>query len=140
MPLRMNSRSVSECRAVSFSPRKRKEVRDTVKIHKTITINAPVEKVFAFMNDPHHLPEIWPSMVKIKDVKSNPNIIARVAKYAYGEAVGRRGSLLVAGRLLLKDSQRHIRLYEVYSLSPLCCCIVRRYFQSGFLWNVESLK
>ncbi len=43
-----------------------------IKLHKTITINAPVEKVFAYMNDPHHLPEIWPSMVEIKDVKSNP--------------------------------------------------------------------
>ena len=44
-----------------------------VKLQKTITINAPVEKVFAFMNDPHNLPEIWPSMIEIKDVKPNPN-------------------------------------------------------------------
>jgi len=38
------------------------------KIHKQITIHAPVDKVFAFMNDPRNLPEIWPSMVEVKDV------------------------------------------------------------------------
>lgn len=42
-------------------------------IHKVITILSPVQKVFSFMNDPHNLPEIWPSMVEIKNVKRNPN-------------------------------------------------------------------
>ncbi len=42
------------------------------KLTKTITINAPVEKVFAFMNEPSNLPEIWPSMVEVKDVKPSP--------------------------------------------------------------------
>ncbi|MEW5941703.1 MAG: SRPBCC family protein [Chloroflexota bacterium] len=39
-----------------------------VKLHKSITINAPIDKVFAFMDDPAHLPEIWPSMLEVKDV------------------------------------------------------------------------
>ena len=43
------------------------------KLQKSITIHAPVEKVFAFMDNPCNLPEIWPSMVEIKDVKPNPN-------------------------------------------------------------------
>jgi len=42
------------------------------KLQKSITINAPVEKVFAYLSDPNHLPEIWPSMVEIKDVKPAP--------------------------------------------------------------------
>ena len=40
-----------------------------VKIAKSITINAPVEKVFDYMNDPTHMPEFWPSLVEVKDVR-----------------------------------------------------------------------
>ncbi len=39
-----------------------------VKLHKTITIHAPIEKVFAFMSDPRNLPDIWPSMIDVKNV------------------------------------------------------------------------
>ena len=42
------------------------------KFQKSITINAPVEKVFSYLSDPKNLPEIWPSMVEIKDVKPSP--------------------------------------------------------------------
>ena len=42
------------------------------KVHKTITIKAPIGKVFAFMNDPHNLTEIWPSMIEVKDVMPAP--------------------------------------------------------------------
>ena len=40
-----------------------------VKIKRTIHIDAPVEKVFEFANVPENLPEIWPSMVKVDNVK-----------------------------------------------------------------------
>ena len=43
------------------------------RIERTVTINAPVEKVFSFMNDPTKLPEIWPSVVETKDVKKLSN-------------------------------------------------------------------
>ncbi len=43
------------------------------KVKKTITINAPVEKVFKFMNEPTNLSEIWPSFIEVKDVKRLPN-------------------------------------------------------------------
>ena len=42
------------------------------KITKSVTINAPVEKVYAFMSEPTNLPEIWPSMVEVKDVQPSP--------------------------------------------------------------------
>jgi len=38
------------------------------KIIRTITINAPVEKVFDYTADSTNLPEFWPSMVEVKDV------------------------------------------------------------------------
>ncbi len=42
------------------------------KVEKTITIKAPVEKVFSFIK-PTNLPEIWPSLVETKDVQQLPN-------------------------------------------------------------------
>ena len=43
------------------------------KIKKTISINAPVEKVFGYISEPTNLPEIWPSLVEVKDVRRLPN-------------------------------------------------------------------
>lgn len=43
------------------------------KIEKTIFINAPVEKVFAFMAKPENLPEIWPSLQEVRNVQPMPN-------------------------------------------------------------------
>jgi uncharacterized membrane protein len=37
-------------------------------IRKTIDIAAPVDRVFAFVADPRHLPEIWPSLVEVSNV------------------------------------------------------------------------
>jgi uncharacterized membrane protein len=48
------------------------EVRIMAKVEKTITIKAPVEKVFSFIK-PTNLPEIWPSLVETKDVQQLPN-------------------------------------------------------------------
>jgi len=50
----------------------KKEVRTMVKAVKTITIKAPVEKVFDYINEPTNLPEFWPSLVEIKDVQKLP--------------------------------------------------------------------
>jgi len=43
------------------------------KIKKSVFINAPVEKVFAFMAEPSNLVEIWPSLLEIRNVKPLPN-------------------------------------------------------------------
>ena len=41
-------------------------------LHKTITVDAPVEKVFQYMAEPKHLPEIWPSLYEVKEVVTLP--------------------------------------------------------------------
>jgi len=43
------------------------------KSEKTITINAPVEKVFSYIEGGTNLPEIWPSLVEVTDVQRLPN-------------------------------------------------------------------
>jgi uncharacterized protein YndB with AHSA1/START domain len=42
-------------------------------VKKSITINAPVEKIFEYANKPENLPEIWPSMIEVKNIKELPN-------------------------------------------------------------------
>lgn len=43
------------------------------KVEKSITINATVEKVFNYIDGGTNLPEIWPSLMEVKDVKRLPN-------------------------------------------------------------------
>ncbi len=43
------------------------------KIEKSLLINAPVEKVFAFMAKPENLPVIWPSLQEVRNVQPLPN-------------------------------------------------------------------
>lgn len=40
---------------------------------KSVVIHAPVEKVQEYLADPMHLPEIWPSLIEVKDVQMLPN-------------------------------------------------------------------
>ena len=44
-----------------------------LKVTRKVKINAPVEKVFGFLEDKAHLPEIWPSMIEVSDEKTLPN-------------------------------------------------------------------
>jgi uncharacterized protein YndB with AHSA1/START domain len=43
------------------------------KLESSISINAPVEKVFAYATKPENMPEYWPSMMEVKNVKELPN-------------------------------------------------------------------
>jgi uncharacterized protein YndB with AHSA1/START domain len=49
------------------------EVRTMEKLTRTGIINAPVQKVFQYWEDPTNRPEVWPSLVEIKDVQPLPN-------------------------------------------------------------------
>lgn len=42
-------------------------------IKKDITIEAPIDQVYKYVDDPMHLPEFWPSMVEVKDIETLPN-------------------------------------------------------------------
>ena len=42
-------------------------------LEKTVTIKAPVDTVFKFVDDPVNHPKIWPSLYEIKDVATLPN-------------------------------------------------------------------
>ena len=42
------------------------------KIVKIISIDAPIEKVFGYVEDPANVPEYWPSVIEVKDVESLP--------------------------------------------------------------------
>lgn len=39
---------------------------------RSILIETPPEKVFSYLDDPQHLPEVWPSIVEISGVKDLP--------------------------------------------------------------------
>ena len=43
------------------------------KLETTISINAPVEKIFGYVSEPSNLPEIWPSLMEVKNVQRIPN-------------------------------------------------------------------
>jgi len=40
-------------------------------IRRSISIHAPVDKVFDYVADPAHLPEIWPSLVEVRNVEAH---------------------------------------------------------------------
>ncbi len=40
---------------------------------RSIVIQAPAEKICAFIGEPANLPDIWPSMAEVKDVEPLPN-------------------------------------------------------------------
>lgn len=42
------------------------------KLERSVMINAPVEKVFQFVEDPANFPEVWPSMVDVSDIEEMP--------------------------------------------------------------------
>jgi uncharacterized membrane protein len=50
----------------------RRGVTIVTTIEKSIVIDAPLKEVFAYLDDPLHLPEIWPSMVEVREVKPLP--------------------------------------------------------------------
>ncbi len=43
------------------------------RVEKEITVIAPIEQVFNYIMEPANLPEFWPSVLEIKNVKSLPN-------------------------------------------------------------------
>lgn len=44
-----------------------------IKIRRFISIDAPLERVYEFMTNPDRLPEIWPSLIEVSNVKTKPD-------------------------------------------------------------------
>lgn len=44
-----------------------------IKAESSIIINAPVKKIFDYLSEPTNQPEIWPSLMEIKDVQRLPD-------------------------------------------------------------------
>ncbi len=42
-------------------------------IRRSITIGAPVDRVFDYVTDPTHLPEVWPNLVEVTNVAPHPD-------------------------------------------------------------------
>ncbi|HEY9525611.1 MAG TPA: SRPBCC family protein [Anaerolineales bacterium] len=38
---------------------------------RDIRVDTPVERVFDFLADPNHLPEVWPNIIEVKNVKKS---------------------------------------------------------------------
>lgn len=50
----------------------RKEfVMNTKTIVRDIRVDTPVERVFDFLLDPNNLPEVWPNIIEVKNVKKS---------------------------------------------------------------------
>lgn len=41
-------------------------------IRRSISITSPIDRVFDFVADPRNLPEIWPSLVEVRNVQAHP--------------------------------------------------------------------
>jgi uncharacterized membrane protein len=53
------------------------------KVEKTIIVNAPVEKVFSYMDDPLSNLEWLPGMVDVRDVVQTPNKVGTHFRWTY---------------------------------------------------------
>jgi uncharacterized membrane protein len=53
------------------------------KVEKSIIINAPVEKVFSYMDDPMSNPEWLPGMIDVRDVVQTPNKVGTHFRWTY---------------------------------------------------------
>jgi len=40
-------------------------------IRRSISIHAPVDRVFDYIADPTHLPQVWPSLVEVRNVQDH---------------------------------------------------------------------
>jgi uncharacterized protein YndB with AHSA1/START domain len=53
------------------------------RIKRTVFVEAPPAKVFGYLMDPRNLPEIWPSMVEVSNLKTKPDGTAESNDFTY---------------------------------------------------------
>lgn len=52
-------------------------------IEQSVLIDAPLEKVFAYYAETENLPEIWPSLLEVKEVQRTPEGWVKCFKWVY---------------------------------------------------------
>src|SRR5512144_1805488 len=55
----------------SVAARAMQPCRGMATIRRSISIHAPVDRVFDYIADPMHLPEVWPSLVEVRNVEDH---------------------------------------------------------------------
>lgn len=50
-------------------------------IDKSVLIDAPVEKVFAYYAETENLPEVWPSLLEVRNIQRGPE--GRVERFTW---------------------------------------------------------
>ena len=92
------------------------------KIKKSISISAPAEKIFAYLQEPTNLPEIWPSMVETRDVRRLSNGGSSF-RYVYKMAGMRfegtnKDTEVVANERVVSESKGGIEASQVWTFEP----------------------
>nr|MDQ3398096.1 SRPBCC family protein [Deinococcota bacterium] len=57
--------------------------KEVTGLQRSTLIDAPVEKVFAYYSEPQNLPEIWPSLLEVRDVERTAAGWAKTFKWVY---------------------------------------------------------
>ena len=52
-------------------------------IIRDIRIDTPIERVFDFLTDPNNLPEVWPNIMEVKNVKKSKDNLGFNFNWAY---------------------------------------------------------
>jgi uncharacterized membrane protein len=52
-------------------------------IKKSVLIDAPIEEVFAYYSEPENVPEVWPSLLEVRDVERTPEGWAKTFRWVY---------------------------------------------------------
>ncbi len=91
------------------------------KLTKSITINAPVEKVFGYISEPTNLPEIWPSLIEIKNVKHLPD--GRTTDYWTYKMAGIRlkGTITtedVENKRVISKTEGGVKSTQIWTFEP----------------------
>ena len=92
------------------------------KLTKSITIDAPVEKVFGYVSDSTNLPEIWPSLMEMKDVKHLPDgrtTDSWIYKMAGMHLKGTTTTEYVENKSIISKTEGGVKSTQIWSFKPV---------------------
>jgi uncharacterized membrane protein len=92
------------------------------KISREVDIKAPAKQVFDLIQDPNNLPEIWPNLIEVKNVKAS-----NLGGYDYGWAYNMMG-------LRFEGSTRVIEFLTNRRIATQCT----KGIESMITWNFQG--